>query len=209
MHSYTIPTKPTLTAHPIHHPILVELERVLQFVADQAELHINFDPRKMVTSLSDKGKSISILQGFCESGRYMTLFDIGTGGGCTDLKKRRGWERRMFGPVYDGFDTERPRYGNLNLMAHITGDKESSDYGKSYLLLKKRVRERCTVTSCDSCNENAVLGTLDHSAHVLLDAVQHVPTRWGRRKKFLRQLDQLVKWGDTESFPKVDAKLAR
>ena len=76
-----MPTKPTLTAHPIHHPILADLKRVLQFVADRAELHINIDPNKMVPSLSDKGKSISILQGFCESGRCMTLFDIGTGGG--------------------------------------------------------------------------------------------------------------------------------
>lgn len=174
----------------------------------QAELHINIKLHKMVTSLSDKSVKISILEGFCESGRYMTLFDIGTGGGCTDLETRRGWERRMFGPVYDGSDTERPRYGNLNLMAHIKGDKAAGHYGKSYLLLKKHVRRRCTVTSRDSSNPNAVLGTLDHSAHVLLHAVGLCGSAL-QQQNFLRQLDQLVKWDGTKSFPKVDVELAR
>ena len=120
----------------------------------------------------------------------------------------------MFGTVYDGCDTERPRYGNMNLMAHIKGDEDASWYGKSYLILKKHVRQRCTMTSCDSSNDDAVLGTLVHSAHVLLDSVKLCGGSTRRRKKlgqkkFLQQLDQLVKWDGTKSFPNVDVELAR
>lgn len=193
---------------PPPHSSLADLERVLEFVAHRAEMHVNVKLHKKVPSLVDKKTKISILQGFCEAGRYMTLFDIGTGGGCTNLDARRAWERRMFGTVYDGSDTQRPRYGNLNLMAHLKGDKTAGHYGKSYLILKKHVRKRCTMTSCDSSNANAVLGTLRHSAHVLLHTVELCGSA-RRRKKFLQQLDQLLKWDGTKKFHAVKVELAR
>ena len=175
---------------------------------ETAQLNVNVMLHKKVPSLTDKETRISVLQGFCEAGRYMTLFDIGDGGGCTNLDKRRGWERRIFGTAYDGFDTQRPRYGNLNLMERRKGDKAASSYGKSYFILKDHVRRRCTMTSCDSCNDNAVLGTLDHSAHVLLHSVELCGSAHGR-KKFLHQLDRLVNWDGTKSLPGAKVELPR
>ena len=76
-------------------------------MADKAEAHINVKLDKRVPSLGDRSTQVPIVQGFCDAGRYLTLFDVGTGGGCTHLDSRRGWERRMFGPVFDGFDKQR------------------------------------------------------------------------------------------------------
>ena len=185
---------------------------MLQYVERQAEIHINVKLHKKVTSLRDGRTKISVLQGYCESGKYLTLFDIGTGGGSTNLDKRREWERRIFDTAYDGFDKQRPRYGNVNVLAHDKGDKEAARYGQSMLVLKEHVRRRCTVTSRDSSKEDAVLGTLDHFAHVLLHAVElcdsaepPVP-----RATFLQQLDQLAKYEDgTITFPEKKVHLAR
>ena len=149
---------------------------------------------KMVPRYGDSSKTqIPIVQGYCEQGRYMTLFDIGTGGGSTNMDARRGWERRLFGTRYDGCDQQRPRYGNLNLMTKVRGDVNACWYGQSYLVLKKNVRARCTMTSRDSCYNDAVLGTLQHPAHVLKHTVQlcRTPKKIGQ---FLKALDAIVGW---------------
>lgn len=165
---------------------------------------------KQVPSLTNKKTQISVLQGYCEVGRYLTLFDIGHGGAGTDLDARRWYERRMFSKSYDGCDAQRPRYGNVNLMAHVKGDEKARRYGKSYLILKDHVRRRCTVTSCDSSRAEAVLGTLEHAAHVLshsVDLCRHESE--DRREKFLRQLHELVNWDGTKDFAKVKVHLKR
>lgn len=181
---------------------------MLSFVAERSELHVNVKLDKKVPSLTDKTKQIFIVQGYCEAGRYMTLFDIGTGGGCTHLDSRRGWERRMFGTIYDGCDTQRPRYGNVNLMAMMKGDKAAAHYGKSYLVLKDHVRKRCTVTSRDSSSADAVLGTLGQCAHVLMDTVGQCGAK-RKRKRFLQLLHQLVHWDGATDFPTIDMDLRR
>ena len=168
---------------------------MLEFVQEHAELHINVDLDKKVERLNDKKTKITILQSFCETGSYLTLFEVGTGAGDTNLSNRRKYEQRMFGNVYDGFDEQRPRYGNLNIMAHIKGDREARDYGKSFLILKNHVRRRCTITSCDSINDCAVLGTLSHCAHVLYDHVLNTKNK----KAFLEQVHCLA---HKKTFPR-------
>ena len=76
----------------------------------------------------------------------------------------------MFGDAYDGHDVHRPKYGNVNFLAHVRGDRSASAYGNSYLLLRPQVRARCTITSRD-----AALGTPEHCAHVLLDVLRLCP----------------------------------
>ena len=198
-----------MTTHCRLHPIPLSalpdgVRGILSFVEELAELHVNVELNKKVPSLADKSKMICIAQGYCEAERYMTLFDIGTGGGCTDLDTRRGWERRMFGPIYDGFDAQRPRYGNINLMAKLRGDKVASHYGKSYLVMKDHVRKRCTVTSRDSSRPKAVLGTLKHFAHVLMDTVEQCGSK---RRRFLRLLHKLVHWSGEKVFPNIGMDL--
>ena len=113
-----------------------------------------------------------MLESYCEVGRYLTLFDIGISGVGAGLDERRGFERRLFDKAYDDKDKERPRYGSLNLMTYVKGTGKASRYGKSYIIPNKHVRKRCTMTSCDTSRPEAVLGTLDCCAHVLLHAVE-------------------------------------
>ena len=83
----------------------------------------------------------------------------------------------MFGGRYDTHDTDRPKYGNVNFLAHVKGDRAAAQYGSSYLLLRPDVRARCTITSKDSSSADARLGTLEHCAHVLLHIVEMCPGR--------------------------------
>ena len=56
-------------------------------------------------------------------------------------------------------------------------------YGRSYFVLKSspHLRGRCTITSCDSLNnEDAQLGTLAHCNHVLLDQINRIEREKGR-----------------------------
>ena len=78
----------------------------------------------------------------------------------------------MFGDAYDGLDADRPKYGNVNFLDHVRGDARAAQYGSSYMVLRKHVRDRCTITSKDSCYADGQLGTLQYCAHVLLHKVQ-------------------------------------
>jgi len=110
-----------------------DVDKVLDFIAKRANMHVNVKLNKMVPRLSDQ-KPITILESFCHVGRYLTMFDVGHSGVGTDADTRRGFERRFFFGAYEGHDKDRPRYGNLNLLAHLKGDKKSARYGQSYLV---------------------------------------------------------------------------
>ena len=78
-------------------------------------------------------------------------------------------------------DILRPKYGNVNVLAHLKGDRKAAQYGKSYLVLRPGVRARCTITSADSSRPHAVLGTLQHCAHVLYKMLEVCPDDARRR----------------------------
>ena len=108
----------------------------------------------------------------------------------------------MYGDMFEGKNFERPKYGNLNLLANLGGDARSRQYGKSYLVLKPGLWDRCTITSRDSCYPSAKLGNLGHCAHVLLDQLREVAGKV-KRRNFVKSLmalsrgeDPKVKTGD-------------
>ena len=96
----------------------------------------------------------------------------------------------MFGSVYDGKDQERPRYGNLNFLANRGGEAHARQYGKSYLKMKPRLIERCTVTSRDSSDAYAKMGTPKYCAHVLLDQYKMLK-KTSHQRDFVRALLKL------------------
>eukprot|EP00808_Paulinella_micropora_P006192 g37819.t1 len=167
-----------------------DMARVLKFIEKRAKIHINIDASKEITVGTEKKTSLQLLTSDRE-GKYRSLFETGTGGGCTRKDDRREWETRMFGEAYDNKDKERPKYGNLNVLTLTEGDRRAFQYGRSYLVLGENVRARCTVTSCDS-SENAEIGTLKYCAHVLLDVLQHLQLK--HREKLVQvlcEVDQL------------------
>ena len=138
-------------------------------------------------------------------GKYKTMFETGTGGGSLNHDARRGWERRMYGDAYDGHDRERPKYGNVNFLAHAQGDKAAAQYGASYMLMNPEVRARCTISSLDSSNPEARLGTLDHCAHVLLHKIELCPA--GKRGDLVDVLFQLSKATDPAAVRAIAGKI--
>jgi serine/threonine protein kinase len=177
-----------------------DVREAMQFFANAAALHLNFDPFKNID-----GKPLLQLYVDDTSGRYKTLFETGIGGGSLNLDARRAWERRMYGTTYDGHDTDRPKYGNVNFLARVTGDTSAAQYGKSYLLLNREVRARCTITSLDSSRDDAQLGTLEHCAHVLLHKIKKCPS--GKRQDLVTVLCQLSKAAEPEAMKAIETSL--
>ena len=180
------------------------VDEVLRFVASSTELHINIDVFKKVSG----GRTL--MQVLCDEpvdpgpdGRLLNLFELhrrypgGRGGGSNNEAARRSWESRMFGSAFNGKDEERPRYGNLNVLANRGGDAHAGQYGKSYFKMKPRLGERCTITSRDSSDSGAKLGTLKHCAHVLLD--QYSMLKKAEQRDFVRALLALSRGADPGS----------
>ena len=178
------------------------MNAVLKFVGQKASVHVNVDLSKK----NIEGKPLLELFVNDADGLYRTQFETGTSGGSTNLVRRRGWERRMFGDVYDNKDTERPVYGNLNLVPHRSGDRSARQYGGSYMVLKEPVRKRCTITSRDSSIERAVLGTLGHFAHGLVDTVGRCSSD-AQKNKLLQLLDYAALRPGDRTFPAIDPRL--
>jgi hypothetical protein len=176
------------------------VRKTLAFFSHNAALHMNMDPFKNVGGRP-------LLRLFCEDpeGRYRTQFDTGTSGGSTNLDARRGWERRLFGDAYDGHDSERPKYGNVNFLAHMEGDRAAGQYGESFLFLRPEVRNRCTITSKDSSHNDARIGTLQHCAHVLLHMIEMCPP--SHRPKLVEVLHLLGDSTNDKALAAIGARI--
>lgn len=99
---------------------------------------------------------------------YRNQFETGKSSGCTDLTRRSKWETRMFFKKYDKMDkTLRVKYGTVNLTNDPKGVNACRYYGNSYFLLKKHVRDRCTITDKDSSEESSLIGTFKFCYHIL------------------------------------------
>eukprot|EP00039_Didymoeca_costata_P012405 m.178654 g.178654 ORF g.178654 m.178654 type:complete len:994 (-) comp15472_c0_seq3:87-3068(-) len=151
-----------------------DLESMLLFVKESAELNIHMRFKRTVPrSFGDDFTSdITLMQKLSEHPFIMNLFQAGFSGGNTDSEKRKTYERNMFGRVYDTKDEHnRPKYGAMNILSYLHGDQAAKAYGKSYISLKPEVRPRVTISSADSVFPMIEMGTLDHSALVLLDCL--------------------------------------
>ena len=96
---------------------------------------------------------------------------------------RSDWEKIAFAGLYDGSEPfRRPKYGLLNYSWNPTGDPRASQYGKSYLILRRDVRLRSTVAMRDTSliKSREEVGTLDHCyhlySHLLHEDWKSVPT---------------------------------
>lgn len=131
------------------------LKRVLKYIAYNAPIIIHFNPAK-------------VLNFFVNDTNYRNQFETGTSGGCLDRKARIKWEDRIFNNIYNkASDTDRVKYGVLNIVNDPFGVYSCSHYGDSYLVLNNEtVRLRTTFASGDSCNP-IELATCENYCHVL------------------------------------------
>merc|ERR1719350_349476 len=104
--------------------------------------------------------------------KYRNLFETKVSGGNKNTAVRDKWERKLFGNAYHGFgvsNTDRPKYGVLNLFNDPQGIAGCRQYGDSYIVLKY-ARLRCTLSPQDSANLPARrLAVLDHYAHAMME----------------------------------------
>ncbi|KAL9974559.1 hypothetical protein ACROYT_G011609 [Oculina patagonica] len=133
-----------------------DLKRTLQWVrsASPIIIHINLD---------------KVLKFLVEDTHYRNRFETGTGelGGSTDMVARKSWEDRIFNNAYNSSSpSERVKYGVLNIVGDPRGVKKCSQYGDSFLQLKK-VRLRTTFASMDTSGEAVKLSCCEHYENVL------------------------------------------
>ncbi len=149
-----------------------EVYQLLDYIRDQAEIQIYFDPNR---SLSPHGFS------FLSSPTYKNTFEISrTVPSSGDY--RAGKESALSGGIY-GFSPfvaeERPKYGTLNAEGlNVPG---ASSYGTSFLVLRPEVKLRSTFTPTNSTGSMGdMMGTADFfaqtlvSTHGMTNIVRHV-----------------------------------
>lgn len=143
----------------------LEFELLVSHVARVAPLTVHA-PHTVLGKISRDGRLKNYFEIHGRGGDVGALFG---GLGMEDLRDE--WELNLFplcarGAVPPG--PLRPKYGSLNLAGDVRG--AGMAYGNVYFVLKEEVRERTTVTNCDSAAMKCKLGALDEEslAHVLL-----------------------------------------
>ena len=104
-------------------------------------------------------------EGLLEAGRYRSQFETRLSSGSLSAHaggSRDRWEDRLFGGAYQlpgTSDSERPKYGSLDLLRHPDGP--SPRFGSCYFLLTPGVSQRCTYTYLDSHEDRREKGTYE------------------------------------------------
>lgn len=100
---------------------------------------------------------------------YRNLFETNTSSGNKCLEIRSQWENNLFGNIYkDSKNTEKVKYGCLNILNDRIGVSSAKGYGISYMILKDNVKLRCTFVCGDSSKQEKHICTFDNFLHLLL-----------------------------------------
>jgi len=131
-----------------------DLKRVMRYIRDEAPIIVHIDLEASLKFL-------------LKDTHYRNQFETNTSRGTLSHDTRRGWERRMFGGIYDksnGF--ERVKYGVLNMVNDPKGIESCVYYGDSFFVLKK-VRLRTSFADRDTGYDDAILASCEYYCHIL------------------------------------------
>ena len=131
-----------------------DLKRVMKYIRDEAPIIVHIDLEASLKFL-------------LKDTHYRNQFETNTSRGTLSHDTRRGWERRMFGGIYDksnGF--ERVKYGVLNMVNDPKGIESCVYYGDSFFVLKK-VRLRTSFADRDTGYDDAILASCEYYCHIL------------------------------------------
>ena len=131
------------------------LDILLKYIALHAPIIIHFNPEK-------------VLKFFISDTQYRNQFETGTSGGTLNRIARTDWENRIFNNIYNkAKDSERVKYGVLNIVNDPNGVYSCISYGDSYLVLNNEtIRLRTTFASGDT-SHIVELATCENYCHVL------------------------------------------
>ncbi|MCB9655786.1 MAG: DUF3626 domain-containing protein [Deltaproteobacteria bacterium] len=162
-----------------------EVDLVLDYVRAVAPIVIHFKPDKPLRQTTSRyggstGMDYSVLvdrdqhviDAFTADPHYRNQFETGITSGSPSAYPgggRDGWEKTIFEEGYHKHPliaSERPKYGAMNASWKPAGPAQS--YGACYVILKRGIRNRTTLTPGDSsCAGARDVGTAENFAHVL------------------------------------------
>jgi hypothetical protein len=144
----------------------------IECVRGHARVVVHFHPDR----IGNKPKTVAAA--LLEEGIYRNQFETGiSAGGLSAFPSgpRDTWERTLFGGAYhteDVTDSERPKYGALELVRYSDGPIPR--FGSCYLVLQPSVTRRTSFTFAGSEDPRATeqLGTIDRMENVMAEGFE-------------------------------------
>jgi hypothetical protein len=134
-------------------------ENAVSKIKSHARVALHFHPDRPDSNMK------TVAEGLLEQGIYKSQFETFLSNGSVSAYpggERDLWEERIFGGAYqqEGLaNSERPKYGALNLM--LRPDGPAPRFGSCYFLLHPKVSHRCTYTYLDSHEDPEEKGTYE------------------------------------------------
>lgn len=142
-----------------------EYNQAVRMIKSYARVALHFHPDRPDLNMK------SVAEALLEQGLYKSQFETLLSNGSVSAYpggERDLWEKKLFGGAYQCEGTgnsERPKYGALNLMLHSDGP--APRFGSCYFLLSPKVSTRCTFTYMDSHLDPLEMGTYDELDDIL------------------------------------------
>lgn len=134
-------------------------------IFSNARIALHFHPDRPTADMK------TVAQSLLEQGIYKSQFETGISNGSVSAYPggpRDAWEKRLFGGAYqldDVINSQRPKYGALDLMLHADGP--APRFGSCYFLLSPNVSTRSTYTYMDSHQDPVEKGTYEEFEDIL------------------------------------------
>lgn len=150
-------------------------EEAVNKLKSHARVALHFHPDRPGPTMK------SVAEALLEQGIYKSQFETLLSNGSVSAYpggERDLWEKRMFGGAYQiegSTNSERPKYGALNLMLHPDGP--APRFGSCYFLLSPEVSHRCTYTYLDSHQDPMEKGTYEEFDDILATLMKDAFTR--------------------------------
>lgn len=151
---------------------LKTFEDAITKLKSHASIALHFHPDRLDPNMK------SVAEALLEQGVYKSQFETFLSNGSVSAfsgGERDVWENKMFGGAYQingSTNSERPKYGALNVMLHPDGP--APRFGSCYFLLSTEVSQRCTYTYLDSHQDPEEKGTYEEFDLVLAALMRDV-----------------------------------
>lgn len=151
---------------------LKTFEKAINKLKSHASIALHFHPDRLDPTMK------SVAEALLEQGVYKSQFETFLSNGSVSAfsgGERDVWENKMFGGAYQingSTNSERPKYGALNVMLHPDGP--APRFGSCYFLLSTEVSQRCTYTYLDSHQDPEEKGTYEEFDLILAALMKDV-----------------------------------
>lgn len=150
-------------------------DEAVEKIKSHARVALHFHPDRPDPDMK------TVAEALLEQGTYRSQFETLLSNGSVSAYpggERDLWEKRIFGGAYQVEGTknsERPKYGALDLMLHPDGP--APRFGSCYLLLSPKVSYRSTYTYLDSHEDPKEKGTYEEFDDILAALLDEVFAR--------------------------------